>query len=135
MSKDLYRDLLWLPARPEDFSAQCRAISGSEGNLGEQIRRLAAYRMNQDQLTRLAKVIDGLRQSGRSLDPLIPFRLGVVSNATTHFIIPALVASAARRGIALECIAADFGQVVQEALSPHSPINRAQPDAVLVGGG
>ncbi len=132
MSKDLYRDLLWLPPPPADFSAQCRAIFESDENLGEQIQRLAACRMNEDQLFRLARVIDGIRKSGRSLDPLVPFRLGVVSNATTHFIVPAIVASAARHGVALECIAADFDQVMQEVLSPHSPINLAQPDAVLV---
>jgi FkbH-like protein len=132
MSKDLYKDLLWLPPPPADFSAQCRAILESSENLGEQIRHLAACRMNEVQLARLAKVIHGIRESGRSLDPLIPFRLAVVSNATTHFIVPALVASAARHGVALECIAADFGQVMQEVLSPHSPLNLAQPDAVLV---
>jgi len=32
------------------------------------------------------------RQEGRSLDPLIPFRLAVLSNATIDLIVPALIA-------------------------------------------
>jgi FkbH-like protein len=72
------------------------------------------------------------REAGKSLAPLVPFRLGIISNATSHFLVPALEATAARHGIALECIEADFDQVMQEALSPQSTINRAQLDAVLV---
>jgi FkbH-like protein len=73
-----------------------------------------------------------VRADGRSLAPLVPFRLGVISNSTSHFIVPALVGTAARHGIALECIEANFDQVIQDALSPDSEINRCQPDAVLI---
>jgi FkbH-like protein len=38
----------------------------------------------------------------------------------------------ARHGIALECIKADYDQVIQDALSPDSAINRSKPDAILV---
>ena len=64
--------------------------------------------------------------------PLIPFKLGVISNTTTDFICPAVVATALRYGIALECIAGPFGQVAQQALAPDTEIKRAQPDAVLI---
>jgi FkbH-like protein len=47
-------------------------------------------------------------------------------------IVPALIASAARYGIALECIPANFDQAMQEALMPDSVVNAANPDAVLV---
>jgi len=43
-----------------------------------------------------------------------------------------LVVTATRYGIALECIEANYGQVVQEALAADSMINKARPDAVLV---
>ena len=42
------------------------------------------------------------------------------SNATTSLIAPALIAMAARYGIALDCVEADFGQVLQEAVSADS---------------
>ena len=132
MSNSLYTNLSWLPAAPADFSAQCRAVLESEGDLGGRIRSLATHALDENELNRLAKLLNKARQTGRTLKPLTEFRLGVLSNSTVDFIVPALVATAARHGIALECIKADYDQVIQDALSPESIINRAKPDAVLV---
>ena len=46
-------------------------------------------------------------------------------------IMPALVATAARHGIALEVIQPSYDQVAQEALSPDSKVNSSKPDAVF----
>ena len=62
---------------------------------------------------------------------LSPFRLAVLSNSTIDLIVPALVASAARHGIALEVIQPSYDQVAQEALTPDSRVNSSKPDAVL----
>ncbi|MDL2338224.1 MAG: HAD-IIIC family phosphatase [Pseudomonadota bacterium] len=132
MSNALYSQLAWLPATPDDFSATCRHLLSEPTELGTRLQRLANHALDENQLNRLAKVIDKAREAGHSLAPLTPFRIGIISNATSHFIVPALVASAARHGIALECIEADFDQVMQAALSPDSPIHRARCDAVLV---
>ncbi len=132
MSSNLYMNMEWLPPAPADFSAQCKALLQTPDGLGKRIQALAGHMLDENNLSRLAKAIRKARDSGQSLAPLIPFRLGIVSNATSHFLLPALEATAARHGIALECIEADFDQVMQEALSPESMINRAQPDAVLV---
>jgi FkbH-like protein len=70
--------------------------------------------------------------AGRSLESLTPFSLGVLSNSTLDFIIPALIGSAPRHGIALTCIPGEYDLVLQEALSPNSEVNRAKPDAVLI---
>jgi FkbH-like protein len=88
--------------------------------------------LDENKLSRLANSIEALRRTPERLHPLTPFRLGILSNATSHFLVPALTASAARYGIALECIEANYGQVMQEALTVDSTINRARPDAVLV---
>jgi FkbH-like protein len=66
------------------------------------------------------------------LDPLVSFRLAILSNSTVDLIVPALVASAARRGIALEVIQPSYDQVAQEALTPDSKVNISKPDAVLM---
>lgn len=66
------------------------------------------------------------------MEPSTPFRLELLGNATLDFIIPSLVATAARYGIGLECIRADYDQIIHEAVSPESIINRSQPDAVLI---
>ena len=129
----LYAELEWLPRAPEDFAQQCRGLAADdEGPLGRRVRALASFGLDGNQLERLARAIGRLVKEGRSLAPLAPFRLGVISNATTHLLAPALVASAARHGFALECIEAEYGQVMQEALAPDSTLARAKPDAVLI---
>jgi FkbH-like protein len=132
MSSSIYADLFWLPKSPENFSSLCRSVLEDGHGLGRNLQGLAKYALNGNQLGRLAKVLAKARADGMSLAPLTPFRLGVLSNSTLDFIVPALEATALRHGIALECIKADYGQVIQAALSPDSVINRAKPDAVLV---
>jgi FkbH-like protein len=63
--------------------------------------------------------------------PLAPFRLAILSNSTVDLIVPALIGSALRHGIALEVIQPSYDQVAQEALTPDSKINSSKPDAVL----
>jgi FkbH-like protein len=134
MSLDLFRSLSWLPAAPPDFSARCRAVfdQNSETAIGSRLQSLASYALEENPLNHLAHAISKAQKSQTSLQPLVPFGLGVLSNSTLDFIVPALVATAARYGIALECIKADYDQAVQEALSPDSTNNRTKPDAVLV---
>jgi FkbH-like protein len=132
MSEDLYTDLAWLPRPPEDFSKRCRALREAAGEVGREVRALASYSLDENKLARLANAIDAIRQRPEALRPLAPFRLGIISNATSHFMVPALIATAARHGFALECIEANYGQVMQEALAADSTINRARCDAVLV---
>ncbi|HYQ18675.1 MAG TPA: HAD-IIIC family phosphatase, partial [Polyangiaceae bacterium] len=128
----LYRQLEWLPEPPADFNAQCRALVEGGPELGKRIRQLANYRLDESALNRLAKAIGKASAAGHSLAPLAPFRLGIVSNATTHFMCSALVATAARHGFALECVESEYGQMMQSALSADSAVNRARCDAVLV---
>ncbi len=134
MPAQLYSNLSWLPRPPADFNDRCRDLQTTPDSAGlwQRIHSLANYALDENQLSRLAKTIAKARANGASFSPLASFRLGVLSNSTLDFIAPALVASAARHGIALECITANYDQVVQEALSPGSAMNRARPDAVLI---
>ena len=132
MSQDLFTNLAWLPKPPENFSSLCKDFTVDEPGAGLRLRALANFGLSENHLNRLAKVIERARARSASLAPLIPFKLGIVSNATSHFIAPALVATAARHGLILECIEADYGMVVQEALDPNSIVNQAKPDAILL---
>ena len=132
MMNDIYTNLSWLPEPPANFSAECRTAADSTGPLGAILLTLAKHGLNVNQLSRLAKTLSAARQAGRSLDPLSPFRLAVVSNSTLDFIVPSLEASALRHGIVLTCIKADYGQVLQEVLSPDSLLYREPLDAVLI---
>lgn len=127
----LYSELQWLPRAPQDFSQKLKHISDSDLPLGRELRALALHAMDLNQLTKLSQCIGKARSDGKSLGPLLPFRLAVLSNSTVDFIVPALVASAARHGIALEVIQPSYDQVAQEALSSDSKVNSSKPDAVL----
>ena len=134
MSSSVYINLAWLPPPPEDLSEQCRRALDADGpeDLGRRLQFLAGHALDEKQLNRLARTVATARAAGRSLAPLSPFRLGLISNATTGLIAPALVATALRHGINLECIEADYGQMMQEALLPDSTIHRGRVDAVLI---
>ena len=131
MGDSLYSELAWLPGPPADFYERCRALADVEG-AGQTLQALASHSLDMNQLHRLAKTIRSLQSTGRSLTPLTPFKLGILSNSTTDFVVPSLIASAARHGISLECVVADFDQAMQDAINPESAIHRAKPDAVLI---
>jgi FkbH-like protein len=128
----LYSELQWLPGSPPDFSERVRSIGNSPFPFGSEVRALASYALDLNQLTRLARAIGKARVEGRSLDPLVPFRLAILSNSTVDLLVPALIASAARHGIALEVVQPAYDQVAQEALTPDSKVNSSKPDAVLL---
>lgn len=127
----LYEDLRWLPPAPGGFSGQLKSVDRSSETLGRELQTLASYALDLNQLTKLAKLIGQLRTEGRSLAPLAPFRLAILSNSTVDLVVPALVASAVRHGIALEVVQPSYDQVAQEALTSDSKVNSSKPDAVL----
>ncbi len=125
--------LPWLPAAPNDFRARCDAIDKMVSGRGAALRALGNYYLDLNGLTRVAKsCARAVSDTPDGLKPLTPFRLGLVSDSTTDLIVPCLVASALRYGIALEVVISDFGQATQEALDPQSRINRSKPNAVLI---
>jgi FkbH-like protein len=127
----LYVELQWLPRAPKDYSQRLKAVGVSEEPQGREFRSLASFALDLNQLTKLARVIKNARAEGGTLAPLVPFRLAVLSNSTIDLIVPAMVATAARHGIALEVIQPSYDQVAQEALTPDSRVNSSRPDAVL----
>jgi FkbH-like protein len=128
----LYSRLEWLPLPPSQYRAQVNAVASSTGDLGRELQSLATYALDLNQLTLLARTIRKLEAEGKSLQPLVPFKLAILSNSTIDLIVPALVASAARHGVALQVIQPAYDQVAQEALTPDSNVNASKPDAVLI---
>ena len=128
----LYAQLQWLPPPPEDVTQLIKALNDTGDAPGRWFISLASYALDLNQQAKLAKAIERARNGGRSLEPLVPFRLALLSNATVDLVVPALIASAARHGIALEVIQPSYDQVAQEALAPNSKVNSSKPDAVLM---
>jgi FkbH-like protein len=131
MEHNLYSDLAWLARPSADFASQCRAALEA-ARPGPALQALAQHALDENQLNRLAKTLKKLQEAKASLKPLVPFRLGVLSNSTLDFVVPSLVGTALRYGIELDCVKADYDQVIQEALSPDSKVNSYKPDAVLL---
>ena len=127
----LYAELQWLPRAPKDLSERLKNLGDSPTPMGRELQALASYALDLNQLTKLGKYIARAPSEGKSLNPLIPFRLAILSNSTIDLVVPALVASAARHGIALEVIQPSYDQVLQEALTPDSKVNSSKSDAVL----
>ena len=96
---------------PKDFSARLKALADSKDPLGPKLRELALYGLDLNQLTKLAKAVGNARSTGAPLDPLVPFRLALLSNSTIDMIAPTLVASAVRHGIPLETVQPSYDQV------------------------
>jgi FkbH-like protein len=132
VSHDLYSDLAWLPPPPANFRERRREVAASSAPAGSIIAHMASHALSENQLRQLASTIDDIRSHGGSLSPLAPLKLGLVGNGTLDYLAPLLVASAARHGIALECVQAHFGQMAQEAFDPGSGTNQARPDAILL---
>src|ERR1700752_2715816 len=122
--------LPWLPASQPDYRAHCADID-TMAQRGTALRRLAGHALGTNELQRLARSIIQAVNDGTAA-PLQSFALGLVSNSTTDFIVPALIGSAARHGVALRVAAAPFGMTMQAALDPASELLQIRPDAILL---
>jgi FkbH-like protein len=121
--------LSWLPEPPRDFRARCRALEKAGAAAEREVRFLANHRLDGAQLVHLAKAIADFQSQTRVLTR---FKAAFLSNGTTDFILPCLVASAARHGVLLEPIETPFHQVAQQAMAPDSLLHRSAPNAVVL---
>ncbi|MEM7774055.1 MAG: HAD-IIIC family phosphatase [Pseudomonadota bacterium] len=126
------QDLTWLIEPASDFRDRNRQLRNGAADPATDIAALASTRLNANQLTALSATIDHLNFEGANLAPLSPFRLGVVGQSVTNLFSTALPASAARHGVNLAVIEAEYDQLMQEALNPASTMNVTELDAVLI---
>ena len=131
MTASIYTGLTWLPKAPEQFATECRRAAADPAP-GVALQALAGYGLDANQSSRLGRALMRVADGGHDLAPLQRVRLGLIGNGTLDLLVPVLVASAARHGIALECIQAPYGQTTQQALDPASMLNSARPDVVLL---
>ena len=124
---NLYEDLSWLPKPPDDFSVKL-----SKASCGNDIYQLAKFSLDDNQLNSLYKKTKLLKENLVNLEPLIPTKIGLISNSTSKFISPALIASALRFGILLEVIEAEYNQVAQEAFSEQSTFEGHKLHSILI---
>jgi FkbH-like protein len=123
--------LPWLLPQPEGFRRLCAEADARSGDRGNDLRALASHALDINGMHRLASSVSAA-VAAKAERPLTPLKLGLISNATTDYLITALVASAARYGLALTVVAAPFGVTAQAALDPGSEIVTAKPDVILM---
>jgi FkbH-like protein len=126
------QNLSWLARPPADFRSLCEQIAADPAQGNSIIRSLATTALDTNQLLRLAKLIQKCRQARQSVDKSTPFRLVYVGNGTPDLILGALIGTAPRYGLALDCIASNYDQPVQDILNRDSAVHRFDADAVLV---
>ncbi len=124
---NLFENLAWLLRPPADFPQLVAAAQSCA-----ELRHLAAYALDENQLIRLAKKLHQLRERHDSVAPLTPLSIGVISNATTKTAVPTLIGTALRFGIALHVVEADYNQVAQEAFAEKSVFSGQSLTAILV---
>ncbi|MBX9837109.1 MAG: HAD-IIIC family phosphatase, partial [Silvanigrellaceae bacterium] len=120
-------DLLWLPKPSQDFSRIL--MNASKGN---ELRELANFSLDDNQLRRLYKKMQSLQNQGCSLFPLNPLKMGIVSNSNSKLAVPALVGTALRFGIDLKVVESEFNQIAQEAFSSESTFTGKNLNVLLV---
>ncbi len=121
--------MLWLGKPPADFRAQCEAVDRIAADRSAALRQLASFDLSESQLLSLGR---SLRRAAGKIADLAPFKLGLVSNATTDFIVAALRGTGVRHGFSLEVVAAPFGLTLQAALAPNLDPQLAAADAILL---
>jgi FkbH-like protein len=103
-----------------------------DADAGPRLQWLATFHIASPGAMAFRRALAKAQRDGKDLSPLAPLKLGVVSNATMDFVVDHFPAAAARHGVALEIIEAEFDVVMQEALDPGAEINSSHPDAVLL---
>ena len=129
--KHLHAEMLWLTRPPRDVQSRIAKLRNMSVGLGPEIRDVARSALGLIQLVQLADVITDALDKRKTLKPLLPLRIALISNSTIALTTPALIASAARYGIALEIIGPTPALVEQECLAPESLVNSSEADLVL----
>lgn len=125
-------DQSWLVAPPKDFTKISDQLRLASDDVSDQLRSLASCRLDLNQLTRLSGTIEALNSNNAKLSSLSNFNLGVVGQSTTSFISKSMPAGAARYGVNLRIVEAEYDQLAQSAFDPKSIINSSQLDAILI---
>jgi FkbH-like protein len=132
MSNQIFAELSWLRHPPADFEARCRAAAKLVNGGGKELKALASYALDDNQLLKVARALRKLSETPHGLAPLFSYKLGLITNSTADFIAEAIAGTAPRFGMAVKCITGAYDQGLQESMDAHSAINLAQPNAVLI---
>jgi FkbH-like protein len=123
--------LPWLLDPPEDLRAQLKVLrKDAESDAGD-LRRLAGYALDLNQLGQIGKAV-AARRDDLAASGLRPLRLAIAATHTADFLVEALPATALRHGLLIESYQADYGQTAQAVLDSSSALFAFKPDLVAL---
>lgn len=131
----MFADLSWLPRPPGDYRNLVRNVredvrKGLQPELlWLRTRELAAYSLDEIQLSQVARIVRDLPDSGNL--PQIR-KLGLIGDGTLSLLGSAIIASALRWDLRIDVFEGHYGSAVSDAISTGSPLRQAKPDAVLL---
>ncbi len=135
--------LPWRPPARPDWIERCKALEarvrlGSSVSpddpetIGTELRRLAGFDLDSREQLKLQRLVERVVGAGTTPPNFRRFKLGVVAARTLSFLVAAIPAAAAARGLLVECVEAPYDAVANFAFGPINPFDGIALDAVLV---
>ena len=124
-------NLAWLREPPRDFRARINALQkeGDEAEAGLELLRLSSYRLDENQLAKVAGAAKAL--SGR-MPQFTPVKVALVGDGTLSLVAPAIEGSGVRHGVLIDVVLGGYNAVVQESFDETSAVHAAKPDLVVL---
>ena len=122
----------WMAEPTADFREQVRMLPADPEPALSMLRSLAGTDLNLDQLSLLARTIKQRTDAISLLGSSAPFRLTVLGNYTTGFLVEVLPAVALRHGLAMSVVETAYDQLPQETFGEGTTLKTSAPDAVFV---
>lgn len=132
MSGEILSKLGWLPRPPADLSAQLRSVGSTTHLVGSQLRLVTRYALDENQLAKVARVIDRRMLESAIDGGLSPIRLAVLASGTPDLVVDAIKGTGPRHGLLIDCVTAGYGQALQEVMADSSRVRAFDPSAVLI---
>jgi FkbH-like protein len=124
-------DLAWLRDPPPDFRARVNALknAGAGAEAGLELLRLASYRLDENQLAKLASVAKVLFAKAPQFTPV---KVALVGDGTLSLLAPAIEGSGVRHGVLIDAVLGGYNAVVHESFDEASAVHAAKPDLVVL---
>ena len=124
-------DLAWLRDPPADFRARVNALkkAGAGVESGLELLRLASYRLDENQLAKLAGAAKALSGAAPQFTPA---RIALIGDGTLSLVAPAIEGSGLRHGVLIDVVLGGYNAVVQESFDATSAVHAAKPDLVVL---
>ena len=129
----MFREMSWLPAAPADIRDQIKAlgaaVSAGETDSAARLDRIATYRLDDSQLSKLGRIA---LSSPTASAHLAPLKIGLIGDGTLSLLAPPLAGSGVRHGLLLDVMVGHYNAAVQQVTNPKDPLHTSGLDMVFL---